>query len=1038
MTPAALGSLLVTLSAVCLPLFAVWLTKKKKERIVHHLTSLTPKLEAALSAQTALLEFKNGYLMKRDWEKLLKESIGLFNELSSIPLENREAHPNANHIARFINNHTDKHLRETRNAEFKAYELKVCDAMLSDIDGKSLDAQQRDAVVTDEYSNLVIAGAGSGKTLTVVGKIRYLVDRWNVRPENILVTSFTRKSVNELSERIEKAGIEGVSCKTFHKIGLDRLGKVGIANNNELKRCVKDYLREGIHTHPDQMAAYIKFYSCYKYLPKDYSAYKSDGQRMEELKAIDLTTLKGQLAIVGGKLDTFQGEQVNSLEELMIANFLFLHGVSYEYERVYPGEYDDFGRAYQPDFYLPDYEIYLEHFGVNEQGRCPWIETSIEEQKYIDGMQWKRDVHERNSTRLIESYSYWNKDHNLLNNLRTLLETNDIVLAEDDQVLSDAYRCLSRDDKHLRSVTSLVTTFLSLAKANNLSIAEIGDRGREAYKDDGYMWHRFELFMTFAEPIMEAYQQSLADKGQVDFDDMINMAAAKIGAEGIPERYTHIIVDEYQDISKSRFSLIKSIRDACGARLMCVGDDWQSIYRFAGSDVSLFTEFGDYVGFHETMKIERTYRNSQELVDIASSFVERNPSQIHKEMRSGKHEDMPVVINMKPDMAQGLESALDSILSREGYSGRVLVLGRHNFDIETAYPNFRERDSYERGSMSLKRDRKTGDVHIRYRGYGNIVFMSVHRAKGLEADDVVVLNLTNGMYGFPNRVEDDPIFQVLLGKADKYEFAEERRLFYVAVTRTKNDTYLVTGSLEQGVGPSSFVEELKASGNDHIAILQGKDEDLWHPALCPRCGTGTLVVRTNSQTGKNFLGCTNYPFCNRSYSQTEIIEDKLKCPSCGGWMVRRRRSEDGNPFFGCSNYPDCKATIDATYDYKPTNPSLKPTARSYSQSSSGTPHRGSHSASSSSDSCPRCGAPLKLLKNSKDGSNFYGCTHYPSCRYTRSVGDSHRRGGASMRCPRCGSPLKELTNKKDGSVFFGCTRYPKCKYTRSKRDESLG
>ena len=158
-------------------------------------------------------------------------------------------------------------------------------------------------------------------------------------------------------------------------------------------------------------------------------------------------------------------------------------------------------------------------------------------------------------------------------------------------------------------------------------------------------------------------------------------------------------------------------------------------------------------------------------------------------------------------------------------------------------------------------------------------------------------------------------------------------LTQIAITRTKNRTYLVSGSLESGGGPSPFVEELKVNDNGHIAIVQRKDEDLWHPALCPRCGTGRLVVRRNSQTGNSFLGCTNYPFCERSYSQVEIIEDKLKCPSCGGWMVRRRRGEDGNPFFGCSNYPDCMATIDADDSYNPVFTARRKSSSSGTRSS---------------------------------------------------------------------------------------------------------
>ncbi|WP_303728025.1 UvrD-helicase domain-containing protein [Denitrobacterium detoxificans] len=1028
MTIAVIISALIAI-AVCF-LAARFIGQRKQ------IDGLIADIEAALTRQRVLLDYENGFLMKKDWDAETDRNAQLYKNLIRIPASRRKSHPKSDIIAAFIENHADEEVRVRRNEAFKASELTACDSMLSNIDGKSLDDQQRNAVVTDEYNNLVIAGAGSGKTLTVVGKIKYLTEHRGVRPEEILVTSFTRKSVNELQERIEKAGIKGVTCKTFHKMGLDRLGKVGVANENELRNCVLSYLRGGIQEYPDQMSAYIEFYGCYKHVPKDYSEFESEGARFEALKATSLETIKGQL-------DTLNGERVKSIEELMIANYLFLHGVDYEYERNYDGDYETNGRAYQPDFYLPEYDIWLEHFGVDEHGRCPWIETDFEERKYIEGMDWKRSVHEANGTRLIESYSFWNKDHDLLNKLEALLEANGVELVSDEEMLSGVYAKLSQDDKYLRSIATLTTTFLSLAKANNIAMAEVAEKGRDAYKGDGFMWHRFELFMAFAEPIMTLYSKRLEDKGQVDFDDMINKAASLIAEEGPTERFRYIIVDEYQDISKSRFGLIKAIRDACEAKLMCVGDDWQSIYRFAGSDVSLFTDFGEYVGFHETLKIERTYRNSQELVDIASAFVERNPAQVHKTMKSFKHEDMPVVISYMPDMANGLEASLSSILQmQDGGMRKILILGRHNFDIETLYPDFKGQDSFENENISLRRDRNTGDVHVIYGGNRNITFMSVHRAKGLEADDVVVLNLINDMYGFPNRIEDDPILQILLGGDEELEFAEERRLFYVAITRTKRRVFLVSGALDKGAGPSPFVGEIRALESEHLGAFEIEGKDVWNPTLCPRCGTGRLVVRRNSQTGRSFLGCTNFPFCERSYDQTEILEDRLKCPACDGWMVRRRRGSDGKPFFGCSNWPDCTATIDATEEYEPAYSAPKAVTYASVRFNSDNSYRDAGHGKPDSKKCPKCGAPLKLMKNSKDGSQFFGCTRYPTCRYTRNVDDvawrasapghSGGNGSTAMRCPKCGAKLKELTNKKDGSIFYGCTRYPACKYTRNK------
>lgn len=1010
-------------------ILAVMLIKKRKrEKLNEMLSNIEADVADALAHQKSLLDFKSGYLMKKDWDVALESSRSLFKGLQSIPKEAIDVHSKRDMFEEFIKNHSDLNLREIRNAEYEDAELQACDGMLSNIDGKSLDTQQRTAIVVDEYNNLIIAGAGSGKTLTVVGKIKYLVERRGVRPEDILVTSFTRKSVNELDERIRNAGIDNVSCKTFHKIGLERLGKIGVANENELRNCVKHYLCEEILKHSDQMSAYIEFYGCYKHIPKDYSEYKNDGERMESLKATNLETIKG-------RLDTIKGERVKSLEELMIANFLFLHGVSYEYERNYSGNYETNGRAYQPDFYLCDYDIWLEHFGVDEYGRCPWMASSIEERKYIEDMEWKRGVHTNNGTRLIESYSYWNKNHGFLNNISKLLEGSGVKLVKDHKILADVYERLAVDDKNIKDAVSLISTFLSLAKANNISMDEAVEYGRKAFKGDGFMWHRFKLFMTFTKPVLNIYKQTLAIKEQVDFDDMINAASAKIAAEGISENYDYIIVDEYQDISKSRFELIKAIREKCNAKLICVGDDWQSIYRFAGSDISLFTEFEKSVGYCKTMKIERTYRNSQELVDVASAFIERNSAQIHKEMRSEKHEKIPIIVSFDGNMASGLERSLANIVKkRKGVAGSVLVLGRHNFDIETAYPDFRKRDSYSNDHISLKRDRITGDVHISFRGINDITFMSVHRAKGLEADDVIVLDLINDMYGFPNRVEDDPILDILLMSKDAFEFAEERRLFYVAITRTKNDVYLVSDSMKSGNGPSPFVMELKQRSHEHIGIFKGKGGDLRHPVLCPRCGTGRLVVRKNSYSGKRFLACTNYPFCEKSYDQIEIIEDKLKCPSCGGWMIRRRRDSDSKPFFGCSNWPECSATYDATEDYKPSYASSSSNYyHARLQSSTSRRNGTSKGSQKNKKTCPECGAPLKLIRNKKDGSRFYGCTRFPTCGYKINADFPSRKSQkCSKKCPRCGAPLKELTNKKDGSVFYGCVRFPKCRYTKNK------
>ena len=251
---------------------------------------------------------------------------------------------------------------------------------------------------------------------------------------------------------------------------------------------------------------------------------------------------------------------------------------------------------------------------------------------------------------------------------------------------------------------------------------------------------------------------------------------------------------------------------------------------------------------------------------------------------------------------------------------------------------------------------------------------------------MVVLNLVNSLYGFPNRLEDDPILQILLGAQEEFEFAEERRLFYVAITRTRNTVTLISCESGGSKDPSPFVHELKNSANSsHIIVCSPNNgHDEWNPTLCPSCGSGRLVVRTNPADGSQFLGCTNYPYCEETYNQIEILKDKVRCPSCGDWMVRRRRKSDGKPFFGCSNYPNCNASYDADDNYAPQAQSAQPYRASETSSQSASSKQRKKSKTTNLR-CPKCGKMLVIRTNRKDGSKFYGCSSYPKCTYTRNV-----------------------------------------------------
>jgi len=971
-----------------------------RERL-DELASEIVELHARIAKLSSL---DSGYLMKKDWDAAVASASPLLDALSSIPREAIESSPYAEQIAFVRERCQNPGFRMTRNETYKRRELVFCDALFSNVDGgKSLDPQQRDAVVTDEYSNLVIAGAGSGKTSVVVGKVKYLVERWGVDPSDILVTSFTRASVDDLKNRIAASGVEGVSAKTFHALGLNVLGDVAVAPENALARHVRSYLGEKLLSKPIQAAAFLEFFGLWSLAPEGSPDAEEAGLRMRILKAEDMRTLKELVREIGheGEMGTLKGERVKSIEELMIANFLFLNGVEYEYERPYdrpiPEELREIDtRAYQPDFYLVDYDIWLEHFGVSEDWRVPWMKTRVEEQRYLDGIEWKRKVHAACGTRLIESYSYWNKDQDLLNKVEELLKANGVVLRNDAERNARICGELLRDERFFDSMSQLISTFISLVKSGNRIPAEVDDAAREAYRGNGAMWHRYALFTTFAWPIMESYQKSLkgAPKPMVDFDDMINLAAERIRREGYGHRYRYIIVDEYQDISLSRFGLLSAIRDATDAKLMCVGDDWQAIYRFAGSDVTLFTNFGKLVGYHAEMRIERTYRNSQSLVDAASGFVLKNPDQLRKTVRSmaAAADRPPIAAISLENQQEALAFALNDLVSSPSGGGEIKVLGRNRRDLERIFPGYAPTESFSfrdprRGVASEEKF----DKIIVYRPAGRppkeIGYMTVHKSKGLQADNVVVIGLVNERYGFPNMVADDPILELLLADSDRYRFAEERRLFYVALTRTKNRVWLVTGEDPGYPGISLFVDELRHDASAQSFAFYCKPSD-GETAVCPRCG-GALLRRSGASG--EFVGCSNYPFCDRTYRDVRILSDRKRCPNCGGWLTRRVNSADGTEFFGCTNYPGyCSFTmnLDGTErsyvrgQQMPRRMESVPKGGHRSQGPQNRSGKNGPCKVNGSPKCPICGASMVL----RDGvyGKFYGCPNYPRCRGTRN------------------------------------------------------
>jgi DNA helicase-4 len=688
---------------------------------------------------------------------------------------------------------------------------------------------------------------------------------------------------------------------TFHKLGLDIISKETGKRPDvfeDLTNVIDKYFRDVVDKELEIMKKIVTYFGIFINIPRDLAEFENLGEVHDYYRSVDYETIKSKVEqnLIKNETEkiTIKKEKVKSVQEVMIANYLFLNGIEYSYERQYPIDTSNqYRRQYKPDFYLDDYDIYLEHFGISVNNRLPWL-TEIEEKKYLEGMEWKRKLHKENKTTLIETYSYYVNDGQLFDILEGLLKSHGVVYKSMD--FNELYKVIFEDSKskQFSEFKKLIQSFIGLFKSRGFCEADFELLSIKASSNkNSFFAERNNVFLSIVKPIYIDYQNELKSLKQIDFNDMINMATDIVINGDNQFKYKYIIIDEYQDISISRFNLIREIRNKTNARIMAVGDDWQSIYRFAGSDIDLFTNFSSYLGFSEIMKIEKTYRNSQELIDISGKFIMENSKQIVKELNSDKNHTNPIkILGYIQDFKTALISAIEEIVNLHGERAEIMILGRNNFDIDVLADN-------EEFTIS----RKAKMVLLTYEEYPDLKlqFLTTHRSKGLESENVIVINLENKLVGFPNQISDDPVLSMVITDSDEFMYAEERRLFYVAITRTKNCTYLISPEGRESI----FVEELEKLNVDYNFVTQ-EDSKRNNPN-CPTCQKGHLVIRENQKDKTKFLGCTNFPICETSFKNIEILEENIKCYKCGGYMVRRTGTY--GIFYGCTNFPLCRQTI---------------------------------------------------------------------------------------------------------------------------------
>lgn len=535
---------------------------------------------------------------------------------------------------------------------------------------------------------------------------------------------------------------------------------------------------------------------------------------------------------------------------------------------------------------MPDYGIYIEHYGIDRNGNAPQYDKAASEQ-YVRSMYWKRQIHRENQTKYIETFSYEFNEGIIFDNLKSNLLKNGVEFKPLSQ--TEVFNALHNvyTGKDFSSFFNLIMTFVSLYKAQIK-----GDKGFDELKaqltDRLYDTSRARLFLDICKEIYKYYMRNLREADKIDFDDMILLSTDLL--DFTPNfKFKYIIVDEFQDISQSRTKFLQKLIEHGNSKLFAVGDDWQAIYRFAGCDINVFLDFKNIFEGAKLNYITSTHRNSAELQQVVEPFITANPSQYKKHIKSDKHQDKPVrIIYHKGNRAMALTKALEDI-SAINSNAEVLVLGRNRKDI----------DAFICKEIKVINYRKI--EHCDYPKL-DISYSTIHGSKGLESDFVVLISGEDAQNGFPNKTEDDSVLTLLLGKKNNFTYAEERRLFYVALTRTKSIVYLLSDKSKS----SEFIQEIKHKCFIMEDESNSKQEKEY---LCPWCKSGYLVVRKSEVDGKSFYGCSNYPYCTYTNKDIKAVYYNHRCPQCGDFLVSRKGKY--GTFFGCHNYPRCKYTQQA-------------------------------------------------------------------------------------------------------------------------------
>lgn len=702
----------------------------------------------------------------------------------------------------------------------------------------NLNVNQREAVESSQKEVLVLAGAGSGKTKTLLQKIIYLIEEKNVSPSSILAVTFTKNAANEMVDRLilsaDKSNayktllsdkklskakldserynfqkqfkwIDSLTVRTFHSLCYSVMRTDGVNEFDNKFRIISDQKRD----EEDELNRYVAPETVFEVVHKLLITHCSDTEYLLNLKRYILDYFIDKIHIErkfdpalvrdGRYFTTLDSTKVRSKSEQYIADWLYRHSIKYEYEPLL--NVKDF--YFHPDFFIPEANLYIEH---------------VSDKSY--STRQKEEQFEKGKILFVKTYEAMTKDSSLFNHtldriIKNRLPANyhkDIVLTYKEEF--NGYF----DD--VRDFVGQVMRITDMIKVENTELSLIASNAAADQHE------RVRSFYELAIPIVKLYNEYCVDKSYLDFNDLISRTIALFKnqpdiANKYNNKYHYILVDEFQDVNNLQVELVKLLLTA-KTQLFCVGDDWQSIYGFRGSNVSYIIDFEKHFPASKIFKLNLNYRSTQHIVGASNEVISNNKYKIEKEIVASKKSEHKIVLYAG-------DNDDDNVL----------------FCMETVRRLFAESYSYDDVLFLYRRSKMFAPYYSRFRIEGmRVQGKTIHAAKGLEAKVVFIIGLTEGYGGFPDIWLEDRIFQVIKKANHDLLLEEERRLFYVAITRAKDKLFLIT---EKG-NESSFLHEIpdaftvKTSATalpvtEKVILCQNcysQMENLW--VVCPYCG----------------------------------------------------------------------------------------------------------------------------------------------------------------------------------------------------------